>query len=165
VIAGEIGSGALGYTAVGEQVGMAQRMESVAPAGGVQLSETTAKLVENTAALSEPRMVQIKGLARPVLARCLIAMASDRHRHTRLEPKLPGRTLELNTVAGILHEAVNGARCVVGVVGPPGIGESRLVRETAVIAADRGIDVITTYCESHTSDIPFHAVARLLRGA
>ena len=31
VIAGEIGSGALGYTAIGEQVGMAQRMESVAP--------------------------------------------------------------------------------------------------------------------------------------
>src|SRR6516162_3357809 len=31
VIAGEIGSNPLGYTAVGEQVGMAQRMESVAP--------------------------------------------------------------------------------------------------------------------------------------
>ena len=30
VIAGEIGSGAFGYTAIGEQVGMAQRMESVA---------------------------------------------------------------------------------------------------------------------------------------
>jgi class 3 adenylate cyclase len=29
VIAGEIGSGSFGYTAVGEQVGMAQRMESV----------------------------------------------------------------------------------------------------------------------------------------
>ncbi len=35
VIAGEIGSGALGYTAVGDQVGMAQRMESVAPPGPV----------------------------------------------------------------------------------------------------------------------------------
>ena len=34
VIAGEIGSAALGYTAIGEQVGMAQRMESVAPPGG-----------------------------------------------------------------------------------------------------------------------------------
>ena len=33
VIAGEIGSGPLGYTAVGEHVGMAQRMESVAPPG------------------------------------------------------------------------------------------------------------------------------------
>ena len=33
VIAGEIGSGPFGYTAIGEPVGMAQRMESVAPAG------------------------------------------------------------------------------------------------------------------------------------
>ena len=33
VIAGEIGSGSLGYAAIGEQVGLAQRMESVAPAG------------------------------------------------------------------------------------------------------------------------------------
>jgi class 3 adenylate cyclase len=34
VIAGEIGSGSLGYTAIGEHMGMAQRMESVAPPGG-----------------------------------------------------------------------------------------------------------------------------------
>src|SRR5271166_2185698 len=45
VIAGEIGSGALGYTATGEPVGFAQRMESVAPPGGVMLSESTARLV------------------------------------------------------------------------------------------------------------------------
>src|SRR6478672_9408344 len=41
VIAGEIGSGSMGYTAIGEQVGMAQRMESVAPPGGVMLSAST----------------------------------------------------------------------------------------------------------------------------
>ena len=35
VIAGDVGSGATGYTAIGEQVGMAQRMESVAPPGGM----------------------------------------------------------------------------------------------------------------------------------
>jgi class 3 adenylate cyclase len=34
VIAGEVGSGPFGYTAVGEQVGMAQRMESTAPRAG-----------------------------------------------------------------------------------------------------------------------------------
>ena len=49
VIAGEIGSGAFGYTAIGEQVGMAQRMESVAPPGGVMLSASTARLVEGAA--------------------------------------------------------------------------------------------------------------------
>jgi class 3 adenylate cyclase len=43
VIAGEIGSSAWGYTAIGEQVGMAQRMESVAPPGGVMLSAATAR--------------------------------------------------------------------------------------------------------------------------
>jgi class 3 adenylate cyclase len=48
VIAGEIGSTALGYTVVGEQVGMAQRMESVAPPGAVMLSASTARMVENT---------------------------------------------------------------------------------------------------------------------
>jgi len=54
VIAGEIGSGPLGYTAIGEQVGMAQRMESVAPPGGVMLSDSTAKLVANTVVLGDP---------------------------------------------------------------------------------------------------------------
>ena len=66
VIAGEIGSGPFGYTAVGEQVGMAQRMESVAPPGGVMLSASTARLVEGAAALGEPEMVQIKGADEPV---------------------------------------------------------------------------------------------------
>ena len=68
VIAGEIGSGALGYTTIGEQVGMAQRMESVAPPGGVMLSASTARLVEGAAALGEPEFVQIKGADKPVAA-------------------------------------------------------------------------------------------------
>jgi hypothetical protein len=61
VIAGEIGAGTLGYTAIGEQVGMAQRMESVAPPGGVMLSESTARLVENAAVLGDAEMVCITG--------------------------------------------------------------------------------------------------------
>ncbi len=52
VIAGAIGSGSLGYGAIGEQVGFAQRMESVAPPGGVMLSESTARLVEHLVMLS-----------------------------------------------------------------------------------------------------------------
>jgi class 3 adenylate cyclase len=54
VIAGEIGSGAWGYTAIAEQVGLARRMESVAPPGGVMLSASTARLVGGTAHRSGP---------------------------------------------------------------------------------------------------------------
>lgn len=163
VIAGEIGSGALGYTAIGEQVGMAQRMESVAPPGGVMLSESTARLVDDAATLADPEMVYIKGAKDPVPARRLIAATSQHSQ--RKDPHLVGRTWELNTIAGILDEAVGGAGCVIDVVGPPGIGKSRTVRESAALAKSRGMDVITVYCESHTSDIPFHAVTGLLRAA
>jgi adenylate cyclase len=162
VIAGEVGSSPLGYTAIGEQVGMAQRMESVAPPGGVMLSESTARLVENAAVLSDPELVKIKGADEPVRARQLLAIGEHRPLR-RTESALVGRSWELNTTTAILDEAIGGAGCVVTVVGPPGIGKSRLVREAAAIAADRGVAVITTYCESHTRDIPFHAVARLLR--
>ena len=58
VIAGEIGSGAGAYTAIGEQVGLAQRMESAAPPGGVMLSESTARLVDEAVVLDEPELVQ-----------------------------------------------------------------------------------------------------------
>src|SRR5271166_6393829 len=74
VIAGEIGSGSLGYAATGEPVGLAQRMESVAPPGGVMLSESTARLVEHLAVLSEPELVRIKGSDEPVRARRLVTI-------------------------------------------------------------------------------------------
>jgi hypothetical protein len=54
---------------------------------------------------------------------------------------------------------------VVNVVGPPGIGKSRAARETAALAIARGVEVFWTFCESHASDIPFQAVARLLQAS
>ena len=165
VIAGEIGSGAFGYTAIGEQVGMAQRMESVAPPGGVMLSASTARLVDGAAALGEPELVQIKGADEPVPAHRLLGMG-ERHRAVgRAESNLVGRRWEMSAVEGLLDRAIDGHGAVVGVVGPPGIGKSRLVREVAAMAHRRGVEVFTTFCESHTSQVPFHAVARLLRAA
>jgi class 3 adenylate cyclase len=165
VIAGEIGSGALGYTAVGEQVGMAQRMESVAPPGGVMLSASTARLVDGAAALGEPELVQIKGAEEPVAVRRLLGMGEQHRAISRVQSKLIGRRWEMFAVDDLLERAVDGHGVVVGVVGPPGIGKSRLVREVAAIAHRRGVEVFTGFCESHTSQVPFHAVARLLRAA
>jgi class 3 adenylate cyclase len=86
VIAGEIGSGPFGYTAIGEQVGMAQRMESVAPPGGVMLSASTARLVDGAAALGEPEMVLIKGADGPGGSR---RGGRDPVRHPRVQPLDP----------------------------------------------------------------------------
>jgi adenylate cyclase len=163
VIAGEISSDARAYTAVGEQVGLAQRMESVAPPGGVMLSESTARLVEHATVLGAPELVHVKGAEEPLPARRLIGAAAEHVAFGRREPTLVGRTWEVNTVAGILDQVINGAGCVVGVVGPPGIGKSRMMREAVTLATSRGVEVFTVACESHTRDVPFHLVARLLR--
>ena len=165
VIAGEIGSGALGYTAIGEQVGMAQRMESAAPPGGVMLSASTARLVDGAAVISDPESVQIKGADEPVWAH---APAGHGRKHlvvSRAESTLVGRRWETVAAEALLDRAIEGHGGGLGMVGSPGIGKSRLVREVTARAAARGVDVFTAFCESHTTQIPFHAVARLLRAA
>src|SRR6202165_4162792 len=128
VIAGAIGSGPMRYTAIGEQVGMAQRMESVAPAGGVMLSESTAHLVEDAVVLGEPQLVHIKGTDTPVPARRLLGIG-DHAPGRRGESPLVGRQWEVGTVTAILDETIGGAGCVVNIMGPPGLGKGRLVRE------------------------------------
>jgi class 3 adenylate cyclase len=163
VIAGEIGSGPFGYTAVGEQVGMAQRMESVAPPGGVMLSESTARLVEGATVLGGPELLRVKGADAPVPARLLLGMGDGHRAVGRPESNLVGRRWEMAAVEGLLDRVIDGHGAVLGVVGPPGIGKSRLVREAAAMAGRRGVEVFTTFCESHTSRVSFHAVARLLR--
>ena len=143
VITGEIGTAAAGYTAVGEQVGMAQRMESVAPAGGVMLSESTARLVEGAAVLGDAEFVRIKGTdtgPRPATA----GRAGRGHAVGRAESNLVGRQWEISAIESLLDRAVDGQGAVVGVVGTPGIGKSRLAREVAAMAAAGGVDVFTS---------------------
>ena len=165
VIAGEIGSGSFGYTTIGEQVGMAQRMESVAPPGGVMLSASTARLVEGAATLGDAELVQLKGADAPVPARRLLGMGEEHRVARRAESSLVGRRWEMAAVEGLLKRVIDGHGAVVTVVGSPGIGKSRLVREVAALAAAHGVEVFSAYCESHSTEIAFHVVAQLLRAA
>ena len=163
VIAGEVGATHLGYTAVGEHVGMAQRMESVAPPGGVMLSESTARLVEDRVVLGEREAVHIKGVDTGVPARLLLATDVDCRRKARHESRLVGRQSEQDAVTGLLDRAVDGHGTVITVTGQPGVGKTRLAREAAVAARSRGFEVFVTYCESHTQEIPLQVLSRLLR--
>ncbi|MFY9918281.1 MAG: AAA family ATPase [Mycobacterium sp.] len=165
VIAGEIGSGSLGYRAIGEQVGMAERIESAAPPGGVMLSESTARLVEHTVIMGDPEWVRLKGADDPVCARRLVAVGSRDGVARGAEAKLVGRRWEMAALDAIVDRAISGRGGVVNVVGPPGIGKSRAAREAATLAAARDVQVFWGFCESHARDVPFHAVTGLLRAA
>jgi hypothetical protein len=127
------------------------------------LSESTARLVEHIVKVSEPELVRIKGFDEPLSARRLLAI-QPRHALVRgTESRLVGRREEMAALDAMVDRAVGGRGGVVGVVGAPGIGKSRMAREAAALAAGRGVELVWTFCESHASDIPFHAVRRLLR--
>lgn len=161
VIAGD-GPGAVGYTAIGEQVGLAQRMESAAPPGGVMLSESTARLVVGTVVLGEPQRVQVKGAVDPLPARQLLGVAGRHERVDGADATLVGRGWELGALTAMLDRSIGGHGSVVVLTGPAGIGKTRLVREVTQLATSRGVEVTATFCESHATDIPFRVLAHLL---
>src|SRR5262249_41775885 len=123
----------------------------------------TARLVEHAAVLGPPELVAIKGIDKPVPVRRLLATATQHIGVGRQESVLVGRSGEIAAIESHLDDAIRGQGSVVGLLGPAGIGKSRIVREVPAMAAARGINVFSTFCESVASEIPFHVVVGLLR--
>lgn len=160
VIAGEIGAGPGRYTAVGHPVGMAQRMEAAAQPGGVMCTASTARLIEHSAVLGPTEWVTVKGSGEPVPARRLERVESDRSVMGRDEGPLMGRDADLAELLDAFH---GGQKCVVTIRGEPGLGKSRLIRELASGATTTGAEIVIARCESHTANVPLHALSRVLR--
>jgi adenylate cyclase len=160
VIAGSIGSSPGRYTAVGHSVGLAQRMESAAPAGGVLCSLSTSRLVDDAAGLGPLEEIVIKGADEPVSARRLLTVESGRTVVGRNEGAMVGRDADLGRLHGIFDA---GRSQLVAVVGAPGLGKSRLIAEFSAMAERRGAHVVLARCEAHTTGVAFRALARLLR--
>ncbi|MEV3900840.1 adenylate/guanylate cyclase domain-containing protein [Mycobacterium sp. NPDC050551] len=160
VIAGEMGPGS--YTAIGAHVGMAQRMESVAAPGGVMLSATTARLVESLVGMGDLEMVRIKNVEDAVPARRLVSVRSSKRR-IRRHSTLVGRDHDVESLCVHLDATLRGDGEVVGVVGAPGIGKSRLVAEVVDLGAERGVSAFCAFCEAHAREVPFFAAGRLFR--
>ena len=162
VIAGEMGSSPGSYTAIGAHVGLAQRMESVAPPGGVMLSASTARLVDGVVEMGELELVRIKNVADPVPARLLVSVAEKTTR-IRGQSTLVGRDREVEAIRRCMDDALAGSGAAVALVGPPGIGKSRLVAELVRVGAQRGVEAVSAFCEAHAREIPFYAAARMFR--
>ena len=151
----------MGYTEVGLHVGMARRMESGAPAGGVMLSASTARLVQSAAALAGPEMVHIKRADKPVVARRLLGILVQAWPIGRSDSTLVVRSGEMSTLTAILERS-RRSRGRGGCGRSGGYRQDTLVREAAAIANRRGADVFTAFC-AHAHEVPFHVVAQLLR--
>ena len=149
----------------GHTVGLAQRMEALAVPGSVYLTAHTAHLVEGWFRLRDLGPMTVKGAREPLGVFVLEGPAPPRSSSsgTRARSRLVGRAAETAILEDALTRAAEGRAQVVGVVGEPGIGKSRLCDEFVGSVLARGISVRRTAGVSHGREVPLLPILALLR--
>jgi class 3 adenylate cyclase/tetratricopeptide (TPR) repeat protein len=169
VVVGRIGDDLrMDYTAQGQTVGLAARMEQLADSGCVYVTEHTQALVEGFFKLRDLGLSSIKGVAQPVR---IYELEENREHRTRLDisqergfSRFIGRGNEMSVLQSAHGRALNGNGNVVGIVGEPGVGKSRLCYEFLELNRKTGIMICEASCASHIKNVPLLPVLQLLRG-
>jgi class 3 adenylate cyclase/tetratricopeptide (TPR) repeat protein len=128
---GEVVAGNGETLVTGDAVNVAARLEQNARAGEIRLGEQTALLLGDMAIVEPVPEQKLKGKSAPVRAWRLLSVLPEVPAFMR-PPATPfvGRRGELAAIQTSFELAVDHRRCEhITVLGPPGIGKSRLVRE------------------------------------
>jgi class 3 adenylate cyclase/tetratricopeptide (TPR) repeat protein len=117
--------------ATGAAVVTTQRLEAAARSGEILLGDSTYRLVSNAVLVEPMEPLQLKGKAEPVPAWRLLGVVEGAPPFPRrLDTPMVGRDDELAALKTELKTATGERRCrLATVVGPAGIGKSRLGNE------------------------------------
>ncbi len=124
--------------AAGDAFNVASRLEGVAPAGEIFIGENTYPLVRDLVRVTRLEPLELKGRTAKVQAWQLLELEPDDGPPETASPFV-GRGRELEELRGVFAHARQERSCrAVTVVGPAGIGKSRLARELIGALARRG---------------------------
>ena len=168
VVVGTIGDNLrMDYTAVGDTTHLAARLQQHAAPGQILISEATSRLVRGYVRVEPIAPLVVKGRVEPVTAFKLIGLGPRRSpieaREDRRLSDFVGRERELGALREALTEAEAGHSQVVGIVGEPGVGKSRLLYEFRRNLVDRRVTYLEGRCLSYGGAIPYLPLQDIVR--
>ena len=169
VIVGNVGDDlVMDYTAVGDTVNLAARMEGLADPGAVYISDNTQKAVLDYFELEDVGLLDVKGKTETIQAYKVTGEKSVRSRFqaalVRGLGPFVGRAKELQTFVDLLDRAKQGHGQVAFLAGDAGMGKSRLITELGMILGDR-VRWLQGQCVSYGGSIPYLPVIDFVKRA
>jgi predicted ATPase/class 3 adenylate cyclase/DNA-binding winged helix-turn-helix (wHTH) protein len=167
VAVGGIGDSPAGLTVVGDTVARAIALQAWAAPGAILCGDATAHLVQEIVPIEGVGSVPVAGESTPVTAYTVLGRRVQRralaYREMRALTPFVGRRRELAALHALLAHAREGWGQVVGVVGEPGIGKSRLVYEFQHSLHGKPLTYLASSCFSHGAATPYLPMLALLR--
>jgi class 3 adenylate cyclase/tetratricopeptide (TPR) repeat protein len=151
---------------LGDAVNVAARLQQMAAPGEVLLGQPTRELVRDAVTAERVAPLAVKGKGGPVAAWRLLAVTPDVPGHVRRrDVPMVGRQTQRRLLLDAFDRVVAERACrLVTVLGPAGVGKTRLVEETLASLGEQAI-ILRGRCLSYGEGITYWPVAEVCRQA
>ncbi len=158
------------YTALGDTVNLASRMEEMAQPGTVYLTENTYRIVSDYFDCEPLGSLIVKGKAEPVVAyEALREKSATRTRFQAAAERgltpFVGREQELRVLNWYFEQLKKGQGHVVLVSGEAGLGKSRLLLEFRRSIESTPVTWLEGHCISYGERVPFLPIIDLIKSS